>query len=71
MQFTDGFQKDLLYTIFGGLFILQVFHAYPQQQQGIPLQQDAEPFIVMVFIKMLQQFGVADMVVFTAVHKDQ
>ena len=69
LQFLDHFEEDLLHTVFGFLFIFQVLHGNPQQQQGIPLQQDAQPLIIVVGMKLFQQFLVADMGVFVRFHR--
>lgn len=68
MQFLDHFEKNLLYTVACFFFVFEVLHAYTQQQEGISLQQNAEPFIIMVGMKALQKLLVADMAVFVLIH---
>jgi hypothetical protein len=68
VQLLYHFQKDLLYTVFGFFFIFQVFHAYTQQKESVPLQQNAQPLIIMVGIKLFKQFLIGYMLEFVSFH---
>ena len=56
MQFLDGFKENLLHAVFCLLFIFQVFHAHTKEKEGIPLQQYAEPLIIVIGMELCQQF---------------
>lgn len=68
MQFSNCFQENLLHTVFCLLFIFQILHTHTQQQQGVALQQNTQPFIITVCIESLKQFLVGDMVVQFMIH---
>ena len=68
MQFLYHLQADLLYTVLGLFFVLQVLHAHTQQQEGVPLQEYAQPFIVMILIKVIKQLLVSYMCMQVRLH---
>jgi hypothetical protein len=70
VQFLDDLQEYLLNTVFCIILVLEIFHAHAKEQQSVPLQKYAEPFIVMVRIKSFKQLLVTNMVVFSAILAD-
>lgn len=60
MQFRNCLKEYMLHSIFSFLSIFQVFHRYAVEQQGIPFQQWSKPFILVIGIKLPQNFLVCE-----------
>jgi hypothetical protein len=67
-QFRNNLHKDLLHTVPRLFLFFEIFHANPKEEQGIPLQQNAQPVVVPAGIIALKQLLVGHMVIRSLIH---
>src|SRR4030095_6094106 len=71
MEFGYGFEKDLLNAVLCLFLILQIFHAHTKKNEGIALQENSKPLVVVVSIKILEDTGISDMLVWILIHRPE
>jgi hypothetical protein len=68
MEFGYGFEKSAeLLSLASSSFFRYFIHT--KKHEGIALQENSKPFVVVVGIKILEDTGITDMLVWILIHR--